>query len=64
MDPRLEGYNHLTSSSENFVIYIICAGNEKIIMVDGSLAPIAGKGQISSFEGLSLHNVLHVSKVS
>ena len=43
--------------------YIPCARNEKIKIVDGSLASIAGKGQISLFDGLSLHNVLHVPRI-
>ena len=46
--------DHLTSFSENFVSYILSAGNEKIIMVEGFLAPIARKGQIFPFEDLSL----------
>ena len=44
--------------------YIPCVGNENIRIVDGSLAPIAGKGQISLFDGFSLHNVLHVPQIS
>ena len=44
--------------------YIPCVGNEKIRIVDGSLAPIAGKRQISHYDGLSLHNVLHVPRIS
>ncbi|KAA0025959.1 reverse transcriptase [Cucumis melo var. makuwa] len=38
--------------------------NEKIKIVDGSLAPIARKGQISLFNGLPLHNMLHVPRIS
>ena len=56
--------DHLTNSSEHFVYYIPCAGNEKIRIADGSLAPIVGKWQISFFYGLSLHNVLHVPQIS
>ena len=41
-----------------------CAGNERIRIADGSLAPIAGKGKISPCAGLSLHNVLHVPRLS
>ncbi|KAA0040663.1 Cysteine-rich RLK (RECEPTOR-like protein kinase) 8 [Cucumis melo var. makuwa] len=47
--------DHLTGSSEHFVSYITCAGNEKIRIVDDSLAPIVGKWKISPFDGLSLH---------
>ncbi|KAL0561562.1 hypothetical protein IC582_001996 [Cucumis melo] len=56
--------NHLTSFSEHFVTYTSCAGNEKIQIADGSLAPITGKGQIVLFDGFSLQNVLHVPKLS
>ncbi|KAA0065447.1 Beta-galactosidase [Cucumis melo var. makuwa] len=35
--------NHLTGFSEHFVSYILCVGNEKIRIFNGSLAPIAGK---------------------
>ncbi|KAL4022749.1 hypothetical protein IC575_016494 [Cucumis melo] len=56
--------DHLTGFSEHFVSYTPCAGNEKIRIADGSLAPIAGKGQIVLFDGFSLQNVLHVPKLS
>ncbi|TYK13662.1 UBN2_3 domain-containing protein [Cucumis melo var. makuwa] len=49
--------DHLTGFCEPFMTYILHAGNEKIRIVDGSLAPIVGKGQISTFERLTLHNV-------
>ncbi|TYK07784.1 Cysteine-rich RLK (receptor-like protein kinase) 8 [Cucumis melo var. makuwa] len=45
--------------SKHFVSYTPCAGNEKIRIVDGSLAPIAGKGQIVLFDGFSLRNDLN-----
>ena len=47
----------------NTVSYIPRAGNEKIRIV-GSLDPIAGKWQISLFDKFSLHNVLHVPRIS
>ncbi|KAA0037322.1 reverse transcriptase [Cucumis melo var. makuwa] len=56
--------DHLIGFSEHFVTYTPCAGNEKNRIVDGSLAPIAGKGQIVLYDGFSLHNVLHVPKLS
>ncbi|KAA0055541.1 Cysteine-rich RLK (RECEPTOR-like protein kinase) 8 [Cucumis melo var. makuwa] len=56
--------DHLTGFSEYFVSYTPCAGNEKIRIANGSLAPIAGKGQIVLFDGFSLQNVLHVPKLS
>ncbi|TYK03050.1 TMV resistance protein N [Cucumis melo var. makuwa] len=56
--------DHLTGFSEHFVTYTPCAGNEEIWIADGSLAPIAGKGQIVLYDGFSLQNVLHVPKLS
>ncbi|KAA0057242.1 ty3-gypsy retrotransposon protein [Cucumis melo var. makuwa] len=56
--------DHLIGFSEHFVSYTPCASNEKIRIADGSLAPIAGKGQIVLFDGFSLQNVLHVPKLS
>ena len=38
--------------------------NKKIRIADGSLAPIARKGHISLFDGFSLHNMLHVPRIS
>ncbi|KAA0054972.1 reverse transcriptase [Cucumis melo var. makuwa] len=43
----------------NTISYAPCVGNEKIRIADGSLAPIAGKGQIVPFDGFALQNVLH-----
>ena len=40
------------------------ADNETIRIADGSLTPIAEKGNISPYAGLALHNVLHVSEIS
>ena len=54
----------LTGSSENFVSYFPCVGNENIRIAGGSLAPILGKWKKFSFEGPPLHNVLHVPKIS
>ncbi|KAL0538499.1 hypothetical protein IC582_027520 [Cucumis melo] len=56
--------DHLTGSSEHFISYAPCAGNEKIQIADGSLASIASKGQIVSFDGFALQNVFHVPKLS
>ena len=41
-----EATDHLIGFSEHFVSYTSCSGNEKIRITDGSLALIAGKGQI------------------
>ncbi|KAA0056080.1 Beta-galactosidase [Cucumis melo var. makuwa] len=51
--------DHLTGSSEQFISYAPCADNEKIRIANDYLAPIAGKGQIVSFDGFALQNVLH-----
>ncbi|KAA0067119.1 Cysteine-rich RLK (receptor-like protein kinase) 8 [Cucumis melo var. makuwa] len=51
--------DHLTGSSEHFISYAPCVGNEKIQIADGSLAPIAGKGQIVPFDCFTLQNILH-----
>ncbi|KAA0054937.1 Beta-galactosidase [Cucumis melo var. makuwa] len=51
--------DHLTGFSEHFVTYTPCVDNEKVRIADGSLAPIATKGQIVLFNSFSLHNVLH-----
>ena len=56
--------NHLTSPAKHFVSYIPCVGNETIRIADGCLDLIARKGKISPCTGLSLHNVLHVPKIS
>ncbi|KAA0045027.1 Beta-galactosidase [Cucumis melo var. makuwa] len=62
--------DHLTGFSEHFVTYTPCAGNEKIRIADGSLAPIVGKGQIVLYDGFSLHvpklsyNLLSISKIT
>ncbi|KAL0545260.1 hypothetical protein IC582_020410 [Cucumis melo] len=56
--------DHLIDSSEHFISYAPCADNEKIWIADGSLAPIAGKGQIVPFDNFALQNVLHVPKLS
>ena len=54
----------LTGSSKHFVSCIPCAGNKKIRIPDGSLAPILGKRKISLFDKFSLRNVLHVPRIS
>ena len=56
--------DHLIGSSEHFVSYTFCAGNEKIWIADGSFALIFGIGQTVPSDGLVLQNVLHVSKLS
>ncbi|KAL0543619.1 hypothetical protein IC582_018719 [Cucumis melo] len=53
--------DHLTGFSKHFLLSY--ADNEKIRIVDSSLVPIAGKGQIVPFDGFALRNVLHVPKL-
>ncbi|KAA0051253.1 Beta-galactosidase [Cucumis melo var. makuwa] len=53
-----------SGSSEHFISYAPCVGNEKIRIVDSSLAPITGKGQIAPSDSFTFQNVLHVSKLS
>ncbi|KAA0050709.1 Beta-galactosidase [Cucumis melo var. makuwa] len=48
--------DHLIGSSEHFISYAPCVGNGKVRIANGSLAPIAGKGQIVNFDGFALHN--------
>ena len=56
--------DHLTGSSEHFMLYIPCVDNDTFRIADGSLAPIAGKGKISTYTEISLHNVLHMPIIS
>ena len=56
--------SHLTGSSKHFISYLPFAGNEKIRIAYVYFASFAGKGHISSFDGLILQNLLHVSKIS
>ncbi|KAA0059998.1 putative polyprotein [Cucumis melo var. makuwa] len=44
--------------------WILDSGATDHLTADGSLAPIAGKGQIVPFDGFALQNVLHVPKLS
>ena len=59
-----EATYHLTDSSEHFISYAPCASNEKIWIVDGSITPIATKGQMVPFDDLAFQNILHVPKLS
>ncbi|KAL4021900.1 hypothetical protein IC575_020726 [Cucumis melo] len=51
--------DHLTGFSEHFVSYTPYAGNEKIQIADGFLAPIAGKGQIDLNLGRTINTARH-----
>lgn len=50
--------DHLTGSSEKFLTYTPCVGNEKLLIADDSLAPIARKDSIPILPGVVLYNVL------
>ena len=56
--------DHLSGTSENFISYHLCAGNEKIRIADRTLALVAGKGHVSPYDGSILQNILHVPKIS
>ena len=56
--------NHLTRSYEILLSYLSNAGNEKIRIEDGPSTPVADMGHNSSFDGLTLQNVIHVPKLS
>ena len=55
---------HLARSSEHFVSYIPYVGNETIRIAVCSLVPIAGNEKISPYAELSIHNILHVPRLS
>lgn len=54
----------MTSYSNLFSTYQPCAGNKKIIIEDGFLSAIAGTESIVISHSLTLHNILHVPKLS
>ncbi|XP_073121790.1 uncharacterized protein [Henckelia pumila] len=56
--------DHMTGSSQLFSSYIPCAGNQRVKIVDGSLASVAGKGTVVISPFLTLKNVLHVPPLS
>ena len=56
--------NHMTSCSNFFSTYKPCAENKKFKIADGSLSAIAGTGSVVISPSLTLHNVLHVPKLS
>ena len=56
--------DHLTSKSQLFNTYTPNPSNKKIVVVNGSLATVAGFGDIYITLTLILKNVLHVPKLS
>ncbi|XP_070057489.1 uncharacterized protein [Nicotiana tomentosiformis] len=55
---------HMTEKSNFFSTYTPCAGNNKIKIADGSFSAIAGKGIVKLSPSLTLHDILHVPKLS
>ena len=54
----------MTGCSQFFSTYTPCAGNRKIRIADGSLSVIAGTGTVKISNYITLHDVLHVPKLS
>ena len=56
--------NHMTHASQYFSTYTSCPSSGKIIVANGSLAIVAGLGDIYVTPSLILKNVLYVPKLS
>ncbi|KAK3029863.1 hypothetical protein RJ639_038297 [Escallonia herrerae] len=56
--------DHMTNCSHLFSTYTPCARNKKIKIADESLSAIARTGSIVLSPSITLHNVLHVPKLS
>ena len=56
--------DHMIDSYHLFSSYTPCAGNLRVKIADGSLAPVAGKGSIQISDTITLEFVLHVPKLS
>ena len=56
--------DHITSISNWFQTYVLCPGNKKVQIADGSLSPVVGKDSISISENIVLQSVLHVPKLT
>ena len=56
--------DHMTHSSQQFSTYSSCPSNKKIIIVDCSLATVAGQGEVHLNKSIVLKNVLYVPKLS
>ncbi|KAK3027903.1 hypothetical protein RJ639_040280 [Escallonia herrerae] len=56
--------DRMTSCFHLFSTYTPCVGNKKIKIADGSLSAMAGTGSIVLSPSITLHNVLHVPKLS
>ena len=56
--------DHMTHTCNNFLTYSPCSSSKKIATADGSLATIAGIGDVKISPLMTLKNVLHVPKLS
>ncbi|KAF3671350.1 Lyk3 precursor [Capsicum annuum] len=56
--------NHMTGNSRASSTYTPCTGNNKIKIADGSLSTIARKVTVKLSPFLTLHDILHVPKLS
>ena len=56
--------DHMTHSSKFFSTYSPCPSNKKIATADGSLATVAGTGDVQINPSITLKKVLHVPKLS
>ena len=56
--------DHMTSKSQLFNTYTLNPSNKKIVVANGSLATVAGFGDIYITPTLILKNILHVPKLS
>lgn len=56
--------NHMTGVSSRFFSYSPCAVNQKIKIADDSLSATARKGSVVFSPTLTLHDVLHILRLS
>nr|KYP50002.1 hypothetical protein KK1_028242 [Cajanus cajan] len=54
----------MTCMSQYFSSYTLCVRNQKIKLVDSSLATIVGKESVTFSPSLTLKNALHVPNLS
>lgn len=56
--------NYMSNSLKYLHTYVSCPSSRKIVIPDGSLNTIAGKGNIKISHNLILESVLHVPNFS
>ena len=54
----------MTNFSKVFSSYIPCPRNQKIKIVDGTIAIVTGQGDVFLTSSLTLRNILHIPKLS